>query len=309
MTYQKLWVVCLSSVVLVTAGCRSCNTPPSPQQNILAGSAMLLVSEPYYEILSKEATLFCELYPNAKLNVRATTTEEAIVHFLNDSVQIICIDRALNQEESNFLQQSSISTSSTLIAFDGLAIVVHELNPLQFITLKSLESIVKGKVTKWQQIPESHWSGSILFAITHKHSGTYELVRTIFFHTQTELPIASILHTQTEVLRYISKHPQAIGFVPYSVLRNNLLPETKVIPVEIVHPDSGTVYRSPTQENLYTNLYPFRYSLYLYTRESSNNLGLGFGTFLLTYAGQKLIQDAGIAPVKIPSRPIQLTVE
>lgn len=305
-------LILLSSYFLLFLfwGCRSCNEPPPPEHTVLSGSATLLVSESYADLLTKESSLFSELYPKALLTVHATSTEEAIVHFLNDSVQMICIERHLNEEEQELITQYSIPLGSTVFAYDGLAIVVHQLNPIQRISRSSLASIVTGKATKWQQVPESQWSGSILLAVTHKHSGVYQLLRTTFFRTSSELPLAVLLSTQKQVINYISKHPQSIGIVPFSTVQSLFpIPDLKILPVEVSIPDSGIRYLKPSQENIFQNLYPFRYSLYLYTRETKGGLGLGFGSFLLTYPGQKLIQDFGIAPVKIPSRPIQLTAE
>jgi phosphate transport system substrate-binding protein len=293
-------------LILLLGGCESCVKKNTPR--VIAGKTTIFVADPYNKILTEEVKLFTSLYPDAHITLHTTSTEEAIVSFLNDSVKIIFVDRPFTDEENQIIQQYSIPVSSTIVARDGLTIIAHSYNPIRQISQQSLKKIILGTETNWRNIPESRWGGSIQLALTNKHSGIYRLLQQNFFPTQTEFPISAALSCQEELVQFVTQHPQSIGVISFTTAQQ-LPKEIKVLPVEATLPDSTQGFLKPTQENIYQQLYPFHYSLYLYSREAKGGLGLGFGTFLLTYSGQKIIQDAGIAPVNIPSRPIQITVE
>lgn len=291
---------------LAQTGCESCSQ--KTVEKAFAGKEYIFVTNTYEPLIQKEANLFTSLYPDAHLSVVKTSTEEALVHFLNDSVQLICIDRTLTEEEAALVQQYAIPVDTTPIAYDALAIVVHTYNPIQKITQSSLRKILTGKATNWRQIAEAQWAGTIDVVLPNKHSGIYALLQKKFFPTQSELAATTICTTDEEILGTVAKKPQALGVVSFYATRH-LPAEIKVLAVEAPVDTLPGSFLKPTQENIYKQLYPFCYSLYLYTRGKKSKVGLGFGTFLLTYSGQKVFQDSGSVPIKIPSRPIQLTVE
>ncbi len=298
-------------VLFFLNGCSSCEQKKEEQQ-VISGHASVFVADPYGSLISEQSQLFQNLYSNARLSITTMSTEEALVHFLNDSVQIAVIDRTLSLEEQQIVQHYSIPLTTTAIAYDAIAVVVHSYNPIKRLSLTSLKKILEGKITNWREIPESNWSGTIDFVITNKHSGIYYNLKQ-YFKLTSELSATTILATHNEVLNYVAKHPQTLGFVSYYIFYNSskdIKREVTLLPVETKSSTVDSIkYLIPTQENIYEQLYPLRYSLYLYTRESKGALGLGFGTFLLTYNGQKIFQNSGITPVKIPSRLIQINVE
>jgi hypothetical protein len=49
--------------------------------------------------------------------------------------------------------------------------------------------------------------------------------------------------------------------------------------------------------------------VYLYNAERKAGVGVGFTSFVTTTVGQKIVQNAGLAPASIPNRIIQLNAE
>jgi len=72
------------------------------------------------------------------------------------------------------------------IADDAFAVIVHTLNPIEQVSKKSLERILDGSAVNWQQITESHWSGSIEIVVADKNSGNYELLAEPFPYGRQE---------------------------------------------------------------------------------------------------------------------------
>jgi phosphate transport system substrate-binding protein len=291
-------------VLLVLFG--SCNRSKEPTAT--SGQSTIIVTESHAELLQQEASEFMRTYEAVKLRITSASTREAIVHLLNDSVQCICVDRVLNEEEERFVKDAGRLVWSTKIAMDGLVIVVNEQCQLKSISLETIGKIVTGQIGQWKQIPSSGVTGPIELILTGKNSGAYEILQRKFLHISGDMSPSKIGATQKEIVDYVGSKRQAMGIVSLAAVAR----EPKGIRmVAIESPDSMGVVQSvpPTQINIYRALYPLSYSLYLYVSEKRQGVGSGFSTFLMTTMGQKIVQDYGLVPERIPNRIIQLTSE
>jgi phosphate transport system substrate-binding protein len=290
-------------MILLMAGCNR-----SKQSTPTSGETQILVTESHLELLKDEATEFSRSYEAVRIHLAATTTREAIVHFLNDSVQCICIDRELNPEEQNVADNAGIKITVNKIAIDALVVVVHESNSLQSISMERLKEILSGRITRWHQVPGSSVSGALEFVLTGKNSGMYELLQRKFFRLSQELVPAKAGATQEEIVRYVAATPQALGIVSLAALRNRPK-EIRLLAIETMDSTLQKQNVEASQTNIYRSLYPMNYSLYLYVSEKRQAVGSGFSTFVLTTIGQKIVQNYGLVPERIPNRIIQLTSE
>jgi phosphate transport system substrate-binding protein len=272
------------------------------------GHRLLLTADPYLPLMQQEVEQFISLYPQVKMEVRGATTREAIVLLLNDSVHTIVIDRQFNEEEKQVAQQASIRLVENKIAEDGVAIIVHKQNPIPNITSESVHRIVTKTATEWTQIAESHWAGPIDFVLTGRNSGMYELLEKRIFQGSKLLEPNTVMHSQREVIQYVSEHPNSIGCVAASLLTDENA-NVKMVPVLTKSPDGDEKEYLPKQQEIYESLYPFHYSLYLYNAETKAAVGVGFSALVLSNVGQKIFQRSGLVPVSIPYRTIQLKAE
>jgi phosphate transport system substrate-binding protein len=273
-----------------------------------SGKIIVLVSEVYAPLLQTTTTEFSNLYPDAQFEVRPVSTREAIVHLLNDSVHTICIDRQLNDEERQIADQAGMNIIENHIADDAVALVVNELNPLTVINAAFVQHMLNGSFSRWEQVPGSKQSGQIDIVMTGRNSGLYELLQKKIFLNVKQLTVSAVFPTQHDVLAYVAQHPLAMGFVSSSVALDH--PKAvKLLSVEVTSKDGARNKVLPGPSEIYHTLYPFKYSLYLYTAEAKAATGTGLTAFVLSYSGQRIIQKAGLVPVKIPTRTIQLTAE
>jgi phosphate transport system substrate-binding protein len=288
-----------------------------PETNPTRGRVTVIVAESHAALMQQEANEFQRLYEAAHVTLLSATTREAIVHLLNDSVRIIIIDRPLNAEERDVVKKNEIRVNETKIAEDALALVVHQQNPIENMTLAKLTDIVLRKITNWDQVPEGQWSGPIEFVFVGRNSGAYELLGKKFLHLNEEIVPTVVVSTQKEVLNYVASHARALGVVSaacfYSVTRPQGVPDSTITlrTLAVEHEDStGTKqFVKLHQANVYRGFYPFHYGVYIYTTSSPTRAAgpeLGFATFVASYAGQKIIKDAGLVPATMPIRLVQI---
>lgn len=311
-------LLCTALLLASLTGCNRQESETSPTK----GKVTAIVSESHAALLQKEVDQFHRLYSEARVELLSATTREAIVHLLNDSVRIIIIDRALNEEERRVAAQAEIKYTETKIAEDALVVVVHKENPIKNISWNSFGQIVTREVTQWSQVPESKWSGPIEFAFTGRNSGAYELLVSHFLKLPKDAVPTSVAETQKEVLDYVASHPRALGVVSaacfYSVTRpHGIQDTTTVTPLRALamqRQDSTAAeeYVKLHQANIYRGFYPLHYGVYIYyTVSAKRDLGpeLGFTTFAASHPGQKIIMDAGLVPATMPIRLVQINEE
>jgi phosphate transport system substrate-binding protein len=269
---------------------------------------LLLAADPYLPLLQQEVEQYVSLYPQVEIEVRGASTRGAIVALLNDSVYTVVIDRQFNEEEKQVAQQASLRLVESKIAEDGIAVVVHKQNLIPNITTESIRRIVTKTATEWTQIAESRWSGSIDFVLTGRNSGMYELLQKKIFAGSKTLEPNTVLNSQREVIQYVSAHQYSVGFVAASLLTDQPA-NVKMLPILTKSPEGEEREYLPGQQEIHESLYPFHYSLYLYNTEAKAAVGVGFSALVLSNIGQKIFQRAGLVPVTIPYRTIQLHAE
>jgi phosphate transport system substrate-binding protein len=295
-----------SILVLVAVLVAACNRPEEPSTT--RGSLSMLVTESYIPLLAKEAGGFMTVYDKTSIHMKGTTTREAIVALLNDSVRCICVDRQFNAEEHKVVQQAGITLASIKIGHDALVLIVSDQNPLKEIKLEAIRSILDKSITTWNQVPGSHLTGKLELILLGKNSGVNELLQRRFFNLPNEVVPTMTGATEKEIIGYIAENPQALGIVSFA----SVVDRPKGIHKLAVQPTDSTaeqLYIEPSQSNIYEKLYPLNYSLYLYLSEKKLGVGSGFSTFVMTLTGQQIIQDYGLVPEIVPSRIIQLKSE
>lgn len=288
--------------LLIAAGCGN------RRETYTSGHRFVLIADPYLPIVQREADQFMSLYPEVKMEIHGTTTREAIVCLLNDSVYSIVIDRPLNEEERQVAQHAEKRIVENKIGEDGIAMIVHKSNAIAHLDSVSIRQILTRRLQNWDKIAGSRKFGPIDIVLTGRNSGMYELLRNRFLTSENPLEPATVVGNQADVVQHVSTHPLAIGFVAASLVMGRD-EKVKTVPVLIQSPQNGEKECLPGQLEIYQSLYPFHYSLYLCNTEGKAAVAIGFGSFLLSNEGQKIIQKAGLAPASIPYRTIQLTSE
>ncbi len=283
-----------------------CNRSEEP--NTTHGSLYMLVSESHLPLLQREASEFTAEYDKTQVHLAGTTTRGAIVAMLNDSVHCICVDRLMNAEEKKVVQDAGMSVASVRIGRDAAVVIVNDRNAVREISAGTLEGILNGSIKRWNKVPGARMSGPLELVMTGKNSGIYEMLQQKFFHVPGDLALARVGETERQIAQYVGVTTNALGVVSLAAVVDH--PRgVRILEVETADTTGRPIAVYPSQENIYNELYPFHYSLYLYVSERKLGIGSGFSTFIMTLSGQKIIQEYGLAPEIVPSRTILLKSE
>jgi phosphate transport system substrate-binding protein len=64
-------------------------------------------------------------------------------------------------------------------------------------------------------------------------------------------------------------------------------------------------YFPPLQAHVYRGYYPLTRTLYLFSRNAGNGVGIGLTAFMTGVEGQKLFKENGLVPATMPVRLVQ----
>ncbi|HEY6951882.1 MAG TPA: substrate-binding domain-containing protein, partial [Bacteroidota bacterium] len=274
----------LLMIVGVALSIVSCHRSEEP--STVRGKLFMLVSESHLPLIKEEAAQFMTIYDKTKITAVGTTTREAIVALLNDSVRCICVDRKLNEEELNVVQRSGIKLATVRIGRDALVVIVNDENPLRTISLGTVKAILEKSVTTWGKVPGSRMTGRLELVLAGKNSGSYELLQRGFFSLAKEIVPDKIGDTEKQIVGYVAATPGALGIVSLAAVVGH---PKGIHTLAVETPDSTLKNEAviPSQSNVYEELYPLNYSLYLYISEPTLGVGSGFSTFVMTLHGQQ----------------------
>jgi phosphate transport system substrate-binding protein len=305
------FVVCILSAVILL-GCQQ-----RQAQSPTRGSITILSTESLAPLIQQEANEFQRLYPEASVSVHPTSTRDAIVQMINDSVRLVFTDRPLNGEELHTTKQFNIDYVEKKIAQSALAVVVNGANPLEKIAFSDLRDVLNGTIVQWRSIPASYRQGRVELILTSRNSGVYELLISHFFNLAEPIVPNIIADSEKHVVELVASNKHGIGVVSVSAVHDTvgtpelrtLRQQIRIIAVGGRDSSNATTFTKLHQANVYRELYPLHYPVYLYTTASATSVAAGFSAFVTSTIGQKIILNAGLVPAAMPVRLVQLTQE
>jgi phosphate transport system substrate-binding protein len=174
----------------------------------------------------------------------------------------------------------------TVIANDGIAIIVNPANTVSGLTMDQIKAIYNGSVTNWKTVggPDQ----AIVVVGRDSASGTRE------FFTESVMKKTNYTSTMLEknsngaVKQTITQTPGAIGYVGIGYIEKDV----KAVPV--------VVNGAPVQASIGTVIsktYPISRPLLMITQGSPTGLAKIYIDFILSPAGQKIVTEEGFVPL------------
>lgn len=205
-----------------------------------------------------------------------TGSSSGITAALEGSCDIGLSSRALKDEEL------SQGLKGTVLAYDGIAIVVSPENPVENLTLEQIAKIYTGEITSWKDVGGN--DAAIVLIGREAGSGTRDGFETIT-GTKDACQYRQELTSTGDVIASVAANPDAIGYASLSAVKETV----KALKVEGVAPTEDTV-----KDGSYLVQRPF----VLVTKEGTALSGdaQAFMDFILSPDARELIVSAGVVP-------------
>ena len=234
------------------------------------------------------AKAFAEYYMSKNPGVNITVSESGSGNgakaLINGMCDIADMSRFMKDEEFKAAVAKGIYPVGTVIAIDGLAVIVHPSCPVQGLTTDQIRDIYTGTITNWKELGGPNVA--IVMISRDTNSGTYESFETLVLNKQKISDKAEYVGSSGAIRSRVQSTPAAIGYVGLGFVDKTV----KAIKVNGVYPDNAAVT---------SGAYPIARPLFMFTN-GYPKMGSGLYSFLnlyLTQKGQQIIEEIGFVPV------------
>lgn len=173
--------------------------------------------------------------------------------------------------------------TGTVVAIDGIAVIVNPENPVEDLTIEQISALYKGEVKNWNEVGGA--DAPVVLIGREAASGTRDGFESI---TQTEdlCQYSQELTSTGDVVQTVASNPNAIGYASLASVKGNV----KKVKVEGVE---------ATTETIQNGTYKIQRDFVFVTNNNTDLSGTAkeFFEFATSSEADDLIEKAGAVPV------------
>ncbi|NQU43354.1 phosphate ABC transporter substrate-binding protein [bacterium] len=229
------------------------------------------------------ADYFMSHNPDANVTVSESGSGNGAKSLINGTCDIATMSRFMKPSEFEGAVQNGIFPVCHVVALDGLAVVVHESNPVSNLTVEQIRNIYLGNIKNWQEVGGPNVPIVVISRDTN--SGTYETFEGRVMKGEKMAGGVEYVGSNGAARQRAAGTPAAIAYVGLAFLEG-----VKPLAVNGILPETQTVL---------SGRYPIARPLFLFTNgypEMGTPL-YNFVTIHLTEKGQEIIESIEFVPV------------
>ena len=276
------------AVCLTASGCKKRSPHEGPEGFIQIKGSDTIVNAA--QMVSEE---FMKEYPYVFVAITGGGSGVGVASLINKTCDIATMSREIKPKEIEMANKKGVFPKEYVVAFDGVAVIVNNSNPVTQLTIEDLHKIFTGKASNWKE-----FGGNDLPIVTLSRevsSGTYsyfkdEIIKlgdkdsTQEFSSQTLL-----LSSSQAIVEEVSGNEDAIGYLGMGYANSR----TKSLAVG----KNGSP-SLPTPENVINKTYPLSRPLYFFTDGEPDGVTRLFIDYTLSPKGQQQFEKTGFVPVR-----------
>ena len=237
---KKILAFALSAVMALAllAGCgnqtdnNSSNNNGGDASDTPAASVSGTVSTDGSTSMEKVIGALSESYMAANkdvtVNYNPTGSGAGITAVQEGTCDIGLSSRALKDEEK------AAGLKETVLAYDGIAIIVHPDNPVSDLSIEQIAKLYTGEITNWKDVGGS--DAEVVLIGREAASGTRDGFESIT-GTKDKCQYRQELTSTGDVITAVSQNPDAIGYASLAAIKDSV----KALSVDGVTPSEETV--------------------------------------------------------------------
>jgi phosphate transport system substrate-binding protein len=179
-------------------------------------------------------------------------------------------------------EEKADGLTETVLAYDGIAMIVHPENPVSDLTLEQIAAIYTGEITNWNEVGGN--DGEIVLIGREAGSGTRDGFESIT-GTEDACKYRQELTSTGDVITTVAGNPNAIGYASLASVNNSV----KAISVGGVAPSEATI-----KDGSYAVQRPF--VLVTKTDAELSETAKKFFDYITSADANEIITSAGVVP-------------
>lgn len=262
--FSLLVIVCM----LLMSGCNTKKDNKSDKQLIVGGSTSVQpVMEELAETYNKKNEGF--------ITVQGGGSSVGAKGTMDGTFDVGMLSRNLKEEETGL--------STSVIALDGIALIVNKDNPVKSLTLDQIKKIFTGEITNWKEVGGKDLE--ICVVAREEGSGTRDGFESIVGFKANELIKNAIIQNATgAIINNVNANPNAVGYISLGSLSDSV----KLVAVENV---------MASVETIMDKTYPIQRPFMIVVKEG-NTSAEAFYNFIYSEEGKAIIKKYKYIPVE-----------
>ena len=179
-------------------------------------------------------------------------------------------------------EEKAKGLEGTVLAYDGIAIIVNPENPVNDLDLKTIAKIYTGEIKNWKEIGGN--DAEIVLIGREAGSGTRDGFESIT-DTEDKCKYRQELTSTGDVITTVASNPNAIGYASLASVKDTV----KALTVDGVNPSEETI-----KNGTYVVQRPF--VLVTKTDVTLSESAQAFFNFITSEAAHEIITSAGVVP-------------
>lgn len=238
-------------------------------------SVTLAGSTAFQPFAEKLADQYMKSHNNVTINVQGGGSAVGIQAALSGSAQIGMADLVQLPAEAKDLV-------STVVARDGIAIVVNPGNKVTDLTMDQIRDIFNGKITNWKEIGGA--DAPITVVSREAGSGT----RSSFEQIVTDIKLkkdALIQDSNGTIRETVANDANAVGYLSHGLINKKI----KAVKID---------GQQSSEESIMSGNYKLVRPIFLLVKGSPSGEVKNFIDYVLSPEGQRTIKENGLLPAK-----------
>ena len=225
-----LVLTALLALSLVACGSESKtdDTKTDDQPAALTGTVSTDGSTSMEKVIGALSESFMAQNSGVTVNYNPTGSGSGITAVQEGTCDIGLSSRALKDEEK------SAGLKETVLAYDGIAIIVHPDNPVSDLSVEQLAQLYTGEITNWKDVGGN--DAEVVLIGREAASGTRDGFESIT-GTKDKCQYRQELTSTGDVITAVSQNPDAIGYASLASIKDSV----KALNVDGVTPSEATV--------------------------------------------------------------------
>ncbi len=232
----------------------------------IAGSTSV---QPFSEVLADK---FMEAHPGVQVNIQGGGSSQGVTAAISGAADIGSASRNLKDEEK------AENLVETVLAYDGIALVVHPSNQVGALTKDEVKNIYLGNITNWKEVGGA--DAKISVVCREAGSGTRGAFEEIVMGDDDISNHVIIQNSNGAVRTTVESDSNSIGFISLSIVNDQ---------VKAVNIDEVT----PSVENVKNGSYKISRPFLYITKTNPEGLSKAFIEFALSDEGQAIVVEEG----------------
>src|SRR5213083_1789162 len=221
--------------------------------------------------------------PGVSFEIAAEGSTTGIAAIIDGTAQIGMASRRAKPAEVAAASGKGVNMKPTIVAYDGIAVIVNSANPIKGLTKKQVEQIFTGEVSDWSAVGGT--GGKISIYTRNTSSGTYSDFKELAMKKRDYAGGSQKMAGNEQIAAEVGKNANGIGYVG---LAYDKAPGIKVLPIDGVSPSQATVRNKS---------YAYQRPTFYYTNGEPAGLAKQFLDFTIGGAGQKIAAQVGFVPI------------